>query len=643
MYRDNKLDSASIDICREKLEQLKTILKTIFPEVFCEDQIDINQLKRVLGEDVISDKERFGLNWSGKAECLKSIQQPIIATLKPCREESIDFDATQNLFIEGDNLEVLKLLLRSYSNKVKMIYIDPPYNTGKDFIYPDNYNDNLGVYLNYTKQKDEENNKFATNPETNGRYHSKWLNMMYPRLYHARSLLREDGVIFISIDDHEQANLKLLCDEIFGEENLCAFFIWDKQHSQQQGLFKVYHEYIILYAKNKEQLSNICGGEGEIDAGALKKISKENPESEFTFPAGVRFEASDGKVLTGTYGDSEKVTVSKGRLACKDKQTLEQVTLSAGWTQKEQMKRYFNGEEVFDSKMQKVLEFYFNASGKLKCRKLRSKITPSTLLPKYGMVSQQTAFITQLFGTHVFDNPKPVGMIKDFISWFVSGSDLILDFFSGSSTTADAVMQLNTEDQGNRNYIMVQLPEPCHEDSEAYKAGYKTIAEIGKERIRRAAIKIRQENPDYQGDLGFKVFKLDRSNFKIWNGDCSSKEEFDHQLEFNTNHVVNNTTKENILYEIILRLGLTLTSNITILTLINKKEVFSLEEGKILICLEKIITEQLVEEMTKCNPDKVIFLDEGFQNNDQLKVNAGYNFRNHIYNDQNKEIEFITI
>jgi adenine-specific DNA-methyltransferase len=348
---------------------------------------------------------------------------------------------------------------------------------------------------------------------------------MYPRLLLARDLLSKDGVIFISIDDNEQANLKLLCDDVFGEENFICQLIWNKQHSQQQGLFKKYHEYVLLYAKNESLHSNISGGEGIIDAGALKKISKGNPESTFTFPAGVRFEAPEGTELTGTFGDAEKVTVVEGVLKCENGKTAEQVTLSAGWSQKDQMTKYFTGEEVYDTKGQKVIEFYFNSKGKLKCKKERSKITPSTMLREYGMVSSNTALVANLFnGIEVFDSPKPVDMIMDFASWFCNDDDIILDFFAGSGTTGHAVMQLNAEDGGNRKFILCQIDEPIKEDKPAYKFCIENnlppvISSITIERLKRAGEKIKkeieeenkkagifEENKKQVPDIGFKVF-----------------------------------------------------------------------------------------------------------------------------------------
>lgn len=501
--------SRSLDLVRENIEQLKTL----FPETVTEGKIDFERLRAILGDEVEDSEEYYRFTWAGKSAAQREVHKPATGTFRPVKEESVDWEKTGNLYIEGDNLEVLKLLQKSYAGTIKMIYIDPPYNTGKDFVYKDNYADNLRNYRKLTGQIDKQGNKTSTNNDTYGRYHSNWLNMMYPRLQLARNLLKEDGVIFLSIDDHEDFNLRKLVAEIFGEENYLATFIWNKQHSQQQGIIKKYHESVLLYAKNARLITNISGGDGEIDAGALKKISKVNPASPFTFPAGVRFEAKNGTKLSGTYGNAEKITVLEGTLEAENGVTKQRVTLSAGWTQKDQMTRFFKGEEVYDTKGQRIIEFYFNSAGKLKCRKERSKITPSTLLPKFGTVSKQTSRLQKLMGHALFDNPKPVEMIKNFVNWFCKESDVILDFFSGSGTTAHAVMQLNAEDGGSRKFIQVQLPEPTPANSEARSAGYATIADIGKERIRRAAKKIMEAHPDQAAelDLGFKVFKLDNA------------------------------------------------------------------------------------------------------------------------------------
>ncbi|WP_196868471.1 site-specific DNA-methyltransferase [Polaromonas sp. CG_9.11] len=424
--------------------------------------------------------------------------------LSPLPDDSKHWDTTGNLLIKGDNLDALRLLRQSYFGKVKLIYIDPPYNTQSDaFIYRDDFSakqSEVLAQLGYTADNiDYIKNIYGA------RTHSGWLSFMYPRLLLAKDLLRDDGVIFISIDDNEQAQLKLLCDEVFGQENFVCTLIWNKQHSQQQGLFKKYHEHVFLYGEDIEAHENISGGEGFIDAGAMKKVSKANPASDFSFPAGVRFGAPDGTEFSGTFGDAEKVTVIKGRLLAINGKTAEEVTLSAGWTQRKQMESFFAGEEVLDSKNQKVVEFYFSPTGKIKCLKERSKVTPPTILPPYGLVSEQSSYLMSLLGANVFDTPKPVQMIRDFADWLSGTDDICLDFFAGSGSTGEAVMRLNAEDGGKRQFILVQIPQPI--DPKAQKEAHTfvtetldkpdaTIFEITAERLRRAGAKIEAEQTE---------------------------------------------------------------------------------------------------------------------------------------------------
>ena len=493
----------------------RAALKATLPEVFTARGVDLNALRQHFLDQLIGEDERYALTWRGKRRAERLASSPPRSTLHPCPEESLDWARTRNLFIEGENLEALKHLQQDYAGQVKLIYIDPPYNTGKDFIYPDNFQQTIGEYFGQGGEKEQ---RYPNAPaESAGRFHTNWLNLIFPRLKLAHQLLTEDGVLMVSIDDHEVANLKRLCLEIFGEENYLSTLIWNKQHSQQQGLFKRYHEYVLVFAKEAEKLKGIAGGEGFINAGALKKISRANPASSFDFPAGVRFEAPNGTEFTGTFGRAEQVTVEKGRLRSVDGLTAEPVTLRAGWTQRNQMKRWFAGEETFDTRGQRVVEFYFNSAGKLKCRKKRGRITPSSILPSYGMVSESTAQLCALMGGDVFPTPKPTKMIEDFVQWFTGEGEIILDFFAGSATTAHAVMRSAARRNLTNQFIMVQLPEPLDDRVGRARASARyceqlgrapNIAELSKERIRRAAAQIREEYPKFNGDLGFKVFKL---------------------------------------------------------------------------------------------------------------------------------------
>jgi adenine-specific DNA-methyltransferase len=615
-------------------------LRQILPEAFSEGKIDWEKLKATLGENVNFSNERYVLNWAGKSDAFKVLQTPTTKTLVPDKEKSINFEETENIFIEGENLEVLKVLQKSYFGKVKMISIDPPYNTGNDsFIYPDKFSETKAEYEKRVGDKDEEgymtkDGMFKKNSKENGQYHSNWLNMMMPRLYLAKNLLKQEGVILVSIDDYEVHNLRLMMNEIFGEENFICQLIWNKQHSQQQGLFKKYHEYILLYAKNETLHTNISGGDGIIDAGALKKVSRGNPESTFTFPVGVRFEAPEGTKIEGTFGDAEKVTVVDGALICENGKTKESVTLSAGWTQKDQMTQYFLGKEVLDTKGQKVVEFYFNSKGKLKCLKERSKITPSTILPEYGMVSSQTAYVASLFGnTPVFDNPKPIKMIIDFIDWFCEENDIVLDFFGGSGTLGEAALQSKSKPK----FIVVQLDEKIDDSSEsgknAIKLGFNTISELSASRISRAIQKIKADNSLFQdsNDLGFKLLKLKDSNFKQWQQiDGKDAIALAEQMKLFVDPVSESATIENMVYELLLKSGKNINSKIE-----KKQNYFSINENELVLILEKA-SQEIIDEVIGSKPNKVIALDKLFKGNDQLKTNT-------VLQMKDASIEFKTI
>jgi len=631
-----KMKMHSPNLTQDNITRIRELFPSCVTETKGEDgslklAVDFDQLRQELSDSIVEGpQERYHLNWPGKREALLTANAPIAKTLRPCREESVDFDTTRNLFIEGDNMDALKLLQENYLGKVKMIYIDPPYNTGKDFIYCDNFAVNAETYKAQSNQEDDAGNRLVANTEANGRFHSAWLSMIFGRLRLSKNLLSDDGVIFISIDDYEASSLKKLCDEIFGPQNFICSLIWNKQHSQQQGLFKKYHEYVLLYAKNASAHKNISGGDGVIEAGALKKISKANPASEFTFPAGVRFDALDGFELTGTFGDSEQVTVVNGRFRAESGVTSESVTLSAGWTQKEQMKAYFDRKEVIDTKGQKVLEFYFSSTGKLKCRKERSKITPPTLLPLYGMVSEQTAHIASLFGKPVFDNPKPVQMIRDFISWFVREDDIVLDFFAGSATTCEAVLA----EAPNARYIAIQLPADVDSSSEAGKAalslGLKTICDIGKERIRRVGSRLSAaaasgESEYTKIDIGFRVLKVDTSNMAdvYYAPDALDKA----NLDLFVDNIKPDRTSEDLLFQVLLDWGVDLALPIQKET-IQGKDVFFVDQNALAACFDNTggVDEGFVKELAKKQPLRVVFRDAGFKS-DSVKINVEQIFK----------------
>lgn len=620
-----KFDLTSGDIIGEKLQELLEI----FPEVRTEGgKIDFERLKAVLGVKVDAGKERYGLNWPGKADCLKTIQQPSLGTLLPCPAESVNFDTTENLFIEGDNLEALKLLQKSYLGKVKMIYIDPPYNTGNDFIYPDNFTESLQTYLEYTGQVDAEGKKFGTNTEADGRFHSKWLNMMYSRLYLAKNLLREDGVIFISIDDHEVDNLKKLCNEIFGEENFAAQFPWRKRTAKSDVPFGVSQDYewILCFARSNSFVAGIAGSEGRyyetpdfpnrpwrIHDMTTQRTAQERPNSNFTIvnpKNGIKYPVNPNAVWRVT-DKTFKTFYDKNRIVFPDDYDFLKIS-------------------------QPVLR-YFKEDDKDKSGDMFGYLPVTTNLPKeVGMTQDGTKDIGDLFDNKVFSFPKPVGLIKHFvkIATSIDKTAIIMDFFSGSATTAQAILSTNKEDQGNRKFVMIQLPELCDENSDAFKAGYKNIAEIGKERIRRAIKKLNEAdaakpNPAApMQDRGFRVFKLAESNFKTWDAqgahDAAGLEK---QLELHIAHIRADRSPDDILAEIILKSGFSLTVPAVKLDLAGKT-VFNIADGALFICLEHELTLPLIRAIAAKKPARVVCLDAGFAGNDQLKTNAVLIFKN---------------
>ncbi|MFZ2399906.1 MAG: site-specific DNA-methyltransferase, partial [Smithella sp.] len=568
------MDGKSLNITEEKINQLKEIL----PEAFTENKIDWEKLKAALGDDIEFKNERYVLNWAGKSDAFRALQTPSTDTLVPCKDESVNFDSTGNVFIEGENLEVLKVLQKSYFGKIKMIYIDPPYNTGNDtFIYPDRFSESKEEYLNRIGDKDEtglmtREGLFRKNSKDSGHYHSNWLSMMYPRLFLARNLLRDDGVIFVSIDDNEVHNLRLLMNEVFGEENLLAQLVWDLGTGTAAGHFTRAHEYIVVCAKDKNILPNFIyeGKDDSISERAVKKISKGNPASPITFPKGIEFEGED-TTFNNIIGDSEKISILEGKMVFKDGKLFNSVTLEAGWAMRNQILSWLSGEETFDSKGQKVKRFFFDKKGVLQYEKERGFINPQTVLRKIASTRKGTIEIEELFGRKVMDFPKPMQLINTLIGYVTKSrdADIALDFFAGSCTTAHAVLALNKENGGNRKFICVQLPEKCDVDSEAFKAGYKTIAEIGKERIRRVIKKIQEEQEgklDLDGngdqDLGFKVFKLKESNFKIWRTNIETEEELIAQMQQHLEPLDEHAKIEDVLYELLIKAGVPLTAKI---------------------------------------------------------------------------------
>jgi adenine-specific DNA-methyltransferase len=633
-----KLDLDSLNIAEDN----RAKLKALFPSVFAEtrddqgelvESIDFEKLRAELGSfsDVFENRrERYGMDWPGKKDCIKLVQQPATGTLKPCREESVNFDSTENLFIEGDNLEVLKLLQKSYYGKVKMIYIDPPYNTGKEFIYPDHYAETLETYLAYAGLMDADGKKFSTNTANEGRFHTKWLNMMYPRLYLAKNLLREDGSIFISIDDHEVVNLRNICNEIFGEENFVANIVWQKKYSvsnDDPGIASM-HDHILVFQKSSLFQRNLFPRTDK-QLARYKNIDNDHR----------------GKWTSGEYvGSKSRMERPTLWYAIRHPKTGQEV-----WPDESAVWRYSEEKHLLMESENRLYwgpdQSYERPRVKRFLSELKDGMVPSTWwsFNDFGHNDEGQKETSELLGKKIFSTPKPTRLIRKIISLASSESDIVLDFFAGSSSTAHSAIELNVQDGMTRKFIMVQLPESCDENSDAYESGYKTIADIGKERIRRVIKKIKSEQdekaevseamlpgiadplPDL--DLGFKVLKLDRSNFKPWDGTNpnATADELIQQLELHIDHINPTATPEDVLYELLLKAGFMPTEKIEKRQLA-EKTVYAISDGALLICLEDEITRELIDAVAAAEPLQFLCLDKAFNGNDQLKANAVQTF-----------------
>lgn len=623
----NSSDSKSMDIVADNISKLKEL----FPEVFTEGKVDFDALKEVLGDYIDGREERYSFTWNGKSKARMLAQTPSTGTLRPCKDESVDWDSTQNLFIEGDNLEVLKLLQKSYHKKVKMIYIDPPYNTGKDFVYKDNFKDNIKNYKEITGQVDGEGRNLSNNPETSGRYHTDWLNMMYPRLKLARNLLRDDGLIFISIDDNEVANLKSMSDEVFGEENFIGIFIINSSPSAiDYGHLAKTNDYALFYAKNISEATTIHLEDEE----KVFKYKDENGDFNLypLYNGNVAFNPKTRpNLFYPFYLNPEK----------QDKNGFYEISVDKvdGWeevypviSQKDGIQRVWRwGKPKAREDVNKEIVGYKAENGEYRIvqkTRLTGKLIRSLQVDTSISSRRGTAEIQELFERKVFSFPKPVELIRRFVQVATDHDSIVLDFFAGSAPAAQAVYELNLKDAGRRKFILVQLPENCDGESEAAaflkKQGAPlTIAEISKERIRRAAAKIKEENPDCQGDLGFKVFKLDSTNIKPWELDFDLTEQ---DLEDQISNIKHGRKEEDVLYEVLLKYGLDLTLPITEHTVSGYK-IFDIGMGALMICLSDDITLDVVEGIAKLKDElkpeimRVVFKDAGFAD-DVVKTNA---------------------
>ena len=616
----DKLKMHSPDITQHNINKLLEL----FPNCKTEKQdddgelrdgIDFDLLKQELSKNIVEGpQERYQLNWPGKKEALLTANAPIAKTLRPCREESVDFDTTENLFIEGDNLDALKLLQETYLGKVKMIYIDPPYNTGNDFIYDDDFAENSEEFLRRSNQQDDEGNRLVSNKDSNGRFHSDWLTMMYSRLRLARNLLKEDGVIFISIDDSEVHNLKKICDEIFGDNGFISNLVWEKRFTRNNDarLMSSVIDHILLYRKSSSLLK-------------LREARTEKSDSIYKNP-----DNDPRGNWTSVSFISQRTKVQRPNLSYPivNPFTQEDIVHPVNaW--KYSLEKY--------KVLAKENRLHWGSDGKNTFPRLKrflseldDGIVPVNLwnYKDTGTIDDGTKLVDSILGKDIFDYPKPISLIKRMLYMGTNSEDIILDFFGGSGTTAHAVLDKNLEDGGNRKFIMVQLPEVCDEQSEAFRAGYKTIAEISKERIRRAGAKIKQENPKAKDlDAGFRVLKIDTSNMNDvhYTPDTVSKGDLFSQVE----HIKTDRSAEDLLFQVMLDWGVDLSLPIR-KEAIEGKEVYFVNHDDLVACFDKGIDESLIKSLADKQPLRVVFRDDGFgtgNDNDSVKINAEQIFK----------------
>ena len=611
-----RLKMTSCDVVSGNVEKIAALFPHCVTERLGSDgqielAIDFDKLKAELSHDVIeAGEERYQFTWPEKRKASRLANESTTLTLRPCRKESVDFDTTENLYIEGDNLDVLKVLRESYLGKVKMIYIDPPYNTGNDFVYNDDFAQNRDEFEQSNGFLDEDGNQMLDpmqrNSGSNGRFHTDWLNMIYPRLKVARDLLSMDGIIYISINDCEVNNLSKVCDEIFGANNNLVNAIWVNGRTSAAH-FTHAHEYVLVYAKDIQSLPLFkYKGKNEITSDrTIKKPGIKNPLSIIDFPAGIDFECAD-KVFPKKFGISEPVEIVDGTLECKNRKSLYPVSIKAAWSMADMIKDWLKGKDVIDQKGQKVLRFFFKENGVLQYEKAKATIHPNSVIT--GLSTKKgSSEVDLLVGNECFPFPKPTDLIKLLIL-NVESNDIILDFFSGSASTAHAVMKLNAEDGGKRKFIMVQLPELTDEKSEARKAGYENICQIGEERIRRAGEKVKEEAGDKAKDLdvGFRVLKLDTSNMEdvYYTPDKLDPTQIDGLID----NIKSDRTGEDLLFQVMLTLGIELSAKIQ-QKKIGDKDVFSVNDDFLLACIDKDIDESAIEAMAKLHPNHLVIRD----------------------------------
>ena len=613
MVYPKHIDKQTTDGAAQNLEALYSL----FPSCFTESAdaegkvkraVNWGKLRELLGDNVADgEPEVYDFTWVGKRAAQREAMAPCRKTLRPCPEESVNWDTTQNLYIEGDNLEVLKLLQNSYMGKVKMIYIDPPYNTGNDFVYHDDFAQSAEEYDEHNRN--DEGNRFRKNTDSNGRFHSDWCSMIYARLMVARSLLTEDGVIFISIDDNEQRNMKNICDEVFGERNFIGQWNWFKSATPPNLSKKIKKniEYILCYQK---------GGNNNVFSG-IKKVSPsddpitkpQNTYKELTFkPGWIHAKFADGIIKAGTYGTAKFPNELLNDLVVEDGLNKNEVTFRNRfiWVQETLNSQIENGTRI---NLSKALVISYKKA------EYNAEVPPNLIDDTVNVDTTEQAGddLDAIFdGKTIFDYPKPVSLLHYLIDFDTPKDAFILDFFSGSASTAHAVMQLNAEDGGNRKFIMVQLPEETAEESEAYKAGYKNICEIGKERIRRAGKKIKEESPltTQDLDIGFRVFKCDESNYK--NVAFTPKDYSQESLELFVDNIKEDRSDLDLLFDCMLRWGITLDLPMTS-TKVDGCKIHNVNEGALVACFEGRVTEKVIDAICAMEPNKVVFRDSSFE------------------------------
>lgn len=594
--------------------ELAAQLAELMPEVIADGKLDVEKLKELLDGDTADTSERFGLFWPGKKRALRAAQEPTTATLRPDYENSKDWDTTKNVFIEGDNLEVLKILQKHYHAKIKMIYIDPPYNTGKDFVYPDNYKEGLDTYLEWTRQVTEEGKKLSTNAETEGRYHSNWLNMMFPRLKLARNLLTNDGVIFISIDDTEAARLRQLSDQVFGEQNFIAQIVWERAYSpvNLKKHFSESHDYILCYARNKA-----ATGELKLARDSSADARYGNPDNDPRGP----WKSSDFSVGPANRKNVYEITTPSGR----------KVWPPSGYSWRYSQDRLL--ELLADNRV------WFGSRGdnvpsyKRFLSDVKQGVTPMTIW-KYkdvGHSQDATKEVKRLFdGKAYFTYPKPVKLIQQLVQLCTREDDIVLDFFAGSGTTAHAVMSQNAEDGQSRRHIQVQLPEPTPAGSEAHNDGFRTIAELSRERIGLAGISIETTeaatlSAREEGlDTGFRAYRLADTNFAKWrvSSEVDRSELEQHLFDLRDSSSVDDASADDLLTEILLKQGYSLTEQIAPVEVAGL-DLRSVGDGIVLACLNEHVKPTLgqLRAVVDEDPARLIVLEDAFQGDDQLKTN----------------------